>query len=395
MAEPIGESAVRSDAEAASDPSPAAVATTAARALALGSALATRDALRGLGHDLEAIGFRRLPAGWGGWEERQRILADSDDVLDRYHLLDEVRGREDALWIVTEDEMGAPQLSARVDLWRSVAINESQEHAVAWLRLLMADREPTAASAAAAALWKWQRPRESSITVPTPLHYARDALHRYAGSRITDARTIAVAALGPDDHREYFTLPRTGPSPTTSTTSLLVAGTGAWANSWYLKGGDFHSYILKEVRSDLFSGYHAFQWSGSYKASHRRKAARNLAGWVEDVVGHGLNTLFAHSYGGVIALNATTHGLQVQELVLLSVPAEQVRVEWRNIVRRTVSLRIHMDLVLLAARRPQHFTENVEENYLPHWFWKHSDSHDPEIWEREKCAKLLGLDPTY
>ena len=110
------------------------------------------------------------------------------------------------------------------------------------------------------------------------------------------------------------------------------------------------------------------------------------------MVGHGLNALFAHSYGGIIALNATTHGLKVKDLVLLSVPAENVPVEWRNI-ERAVSLRIHMDLVLLAARRPQYFTENVEENYLPYWFWRHSDSHDPEIWQSEKCPQLLGLDP--
>jgi pimeloyl-ACP methyl ester carboxylesterase len=110
------------------------------------------------------------------------------------------------------------------------------------------------------------------------------------------------------------------------------------------------------------------------------------------VVGHGLNTLFAHSYGGIIALKATTHGLLVNDLVLLSVPAESVPVEWRNI-KRTVSLRIHMDLVLLAARRRQYFTENVDENYLPGWFWWHSDSHNPEIWHSEKCPEMLGLDP--
>jgi pimeloyl-ACP methyl ester carboxylesterase len=253
----------------------------------------------------------------------------------------------------------------------------------------MADREPTAASAAAAALAKWQRLRD--ITVPTPLNYARAALEHYANSRITDASVIAVAALGIRDDNYFPTLSRKGPSPTSSTTSLLVAGTGAWANSWYLKGGDFHSYILREVRNDLFSGYHAFSWSGAYKKRDRLVAARRLARWVDDAVGHDLNALFAHSYGGIVALNATTHGLRVKDLVLLSVPAEEVRVEWRNI-ERAVSLRIHMDLVLLAARRPQYFTENVEENYLPQWFWKHSDSHEPEIWEREKCPKLLGLD---
>lgn len=389
MAEPIAESAVRSDAEAASDPSPAAVATTTARALALGSALATPNALRGMNEDLAAIGLRRLPAAWGGWEQRKQILAESDDVLEHYHLLDEVRSREEARWVVTDDQAGVPQWSARVDLWRAVATNGHQEDAVAWLRLLMADREPTAASAAAAALAKWQRPKD--IAIPAALNYARDALAHYADSRIAGASIIAVAALGIRDNEYFPTLSRRGPSPTGSTTSLLVAGTGSWANSWYLAGGDFHSYILREVRDDLFSGYHAFQWSGAYKKRHRLEAARRLAGWVDDVVGDDLNALFAHSYGGIVALNATTHGLKVKDLVLLSVPAEEVRVEWRNI-GRAVSLRIHLDLVLLAARQPQYFTENVEENFLPHWFWNHSDSHDPEIWQTEKCPKLLGLD---
>jgi hypothetical protein len=54
-------------------------------------------------------------------------------------------------------------------------------------------------------------------------------------------------------------------------------------------------------------------------------------------------------------------------------------------------LRIHMDIVLLAARRAQRFTENVEEHYLPHWFWNHSDSHDPAIWRSETCPETLGL----
>lgn len=103
-----------------------------------------------------------------------------------------------------------------------------------------------------------------------------------------------------------------------------------------------------------------------------------------------LNSVFAHSYGGVIALKATMYGLVIKDLVLLSVPAENVRVEWRSI-ERAVSLRIHMDLVLLAARRPQRFTENVEEHYLPHWFFNHGDSHDPALWRKEESARRLKL----
>jgi len=50
-----------------------------------------------------------------------------------------------------------------------------------------------------------------------------------------------------------------------------------------------------------------------------------------------------------------------------------------------------MDLVLLAARRPQRFTENVEEHYLPHWFFDHGDSHDPALWRKEDSTRKLKL----
>jgi hypothetical protein len=343
--------------------------------------------------ELVAIGLLRRPTRWGGWEQRKQILASSDDILGRFHLLDEIRNREEERRVVSDAGAGPPEWSARADLWRSLATSGRQDEAVAWLRMLMADREPTAAAAAAVALARWQKPREETeIAIPAALECAREVLPGYASSRNSDASAIAGAALGEGDDTTYARLPKTGRAPEGPTTSLLVAGTGAWANAWYMTGGDFHTYIRNEVRQDLFSGYYAFQWSGALKKKHRKVAAEYLAGWVNDVVGHGLNALFAHSYGGIIALNATTHGLVVKDLVLLSVPAEDVRVEWRNI-GRAVSLRIHMDLMLLAARRPQYFTENVEENYLPGWFWRHSDSHNPEIWQSEKCPETLGLDP--
>ena len=72
--------------------------------------------------------------------------------------------------MVSDAESGAPEWSARVDLWRSVATNGRQDAAVAWLRMLMADREPTAAAAAAVALARWQKPRErEEIAVPAAL----------------------------------------------------------------------------------------------------------------------------------------------------------------------------------------------------------------------------------
>ena len=216
-------------------------------------------------------------------------------------------------------------------------------------------------------------------------------LPRYAISRNPDASAIAGAALGTGDGTLYAGLPVSGPSPTGPTTFLLVAGTGAWANTWYMTNGDFHTYILNEVRQDLFSGYHAFQWSGAYKKRDRDVAAERLARWVEGVVGHGLNALFAHSYGGIIALNATTHGLKAGSRAVERSGREcSCRVaEYRA---RCVAANSHGS-GSPAARRRQYFTENVEENYLPYWFWRHDDSHNPEIWQSEKCPEMLGLDP--
>jgi pimeloyl-ACP methyl ester carboxylesterase len=388
MAEPIGEGAVRADAEAASDPSPVGIATTAARALALGSALASPGALRGIETDLTAIGLSRLPATWGGWERRGQIIEDSDEVLNEYGLLEEIRQREEERWIATSSDSYDLLRSERVDLWRVVAAEARQADAIAWLRMVMTDQEPTAAAAASAALARWQKRQDTAV--PTSLTCAREVLTQYASSDAVDAAAIAYAALGSENAVQQQLLSDKKSSTVGRTLSIIVHGTAAWSKSWWLAGGDFHTYILQEVRPDLFSGYNAYQWSGAYNRRTRNIAAERLAGWARDSIGDCLNTVFAHSYGGVIALNATTQGLAIKDLVLLSTPAEDVRVEWRNI-ERAVSLRIHMDIVLLAARRAQRFTENVEEHYLPHWFWNHSDSHDPALWRSERCSEALGL----
>ncbi len=175
MAEPIDEGAVQADAETASDPSPVGIATTAARALALGSALATPGALRGMEADLAVIGLSRLPSFWGGWAQRGQIVDASDQVLDRYGLLEEIRQREEERWIATSSD-SYDLRSARVDLWRLVAAEARQADAIAWLRMVMTDQEPTAAASAALARWQ----KRQDIPVPTSLACAREVLTRYA-----------------------------------------------------------------------------------------------------------------------------------------------------------------------------------------------------------------------
>lgn len=382
----------RSDDSAVVDPSASGVATTAARALALGAALTASQALDGLEVELAEIGLARLPTYWGGWEERVEVIDRSDRLLAEYDVLEEVREQERPDTPLTITPAGAPGRGARVDLWAQIASEPSPENSVAFLRLLMTDREPVAAAAAASALSSWRRTRE--VAPPEPLLHARTLTRSYARSDIPGANEIASASIG-DPNRPVDELPddvlgENASDPQAESLSTMVHGTAAYAGDWWYPGGDFHSYVLAKIRRDLYAGGQAFTWSGAYKTKHREVAAQRLARWAATAHPGQLHTVFAHSYGGVIALRATTFGLRVEELVLLSVPAESVPVEWRNI-GRTVSLRIHMDLVLLAARRRQRFTENVEENHLPQWFWRHGDSHSSEVWRDLRCAAQLTL----
>ena len=382
----------RSDDSAVVDTSASGVASTAGRALALGCALTASEALDGLAGELSEIGLPRLPAYWGGWEERVHVIARSDRVLAQFGVLDEVQEQERRDAPLTITPAGSPERAARVDVWTQVAAEPTPENSVAFLRLLMTDREPVAAAAAAAALSSWRRSKE--IPPPEPLLRAHALARSYAASDIPRASELARASIGDPDAPLEDQVDESFDGPArehhAESVSLMVHGTGAYIGDWWYPGGDFHTYVLAQIRPDLYAGGHPFTWSGAYKKKHREVAAKRLARWAADAQPDGLHTVFAHSYGGIIALRATIYGLRLEELVLLSAPAERVPVEWRN-VGRAVSLRIHMDLVLLAARRRQQFTENVEENHLPMWFWRHGDSHSPKVWDDLRCAAQLFL----
>jgi hypothetical protein len=381
---PSPEVSPRRDAQANVDPSVAGALNTAARALVVGAALGTTDALTGMQDDVGAIGFERLPEPWDSWAERADLHDASNVILREYGRIDEIRSREASNWLGDGDQTLRPQ---RTDLWPRVARGD-RAACVAWLRLLMTDHEPVAAASAATALADWDH--EEDAPVPSAFERARQLTLTYTtDERSPMAQQIASAAVGDRFDTETET---EVPAPPTEagkrgTVSLLVHGTAAWKGAWWFPQGDFHDYVLAHIRPDLYSGGRPFSWSGKYKQSHREVAAKRLALWAS---GDSLNTVFAHSYGGVIALLATTHGLTINELVLLSVPAEKVDVDWDRIAR-AVSLRIHLDLVLLAARRKQAFNLPVSEHFLPRWFRGHADSHDIGIWHEHDVARALGL----
>jgi hypothetical protein len=218
------------------------------------------------------------------------------------------------------------------------------------------------------------------------------------GTRSEDnlVRNVAATALArvAPEHLRLRALTRSSPTKTAkkpANTSLLVHGTFARTSSWWQPGGDFHNYVLGNVRADLYGAADRFEWSGGYSDAARALGATELREWVD---AHGLSGLdtFGHSHGANLAMLATQNGLTAGTLVLMSCPVHVPKyIADFTRVTRVVSVRVHLDLVILADRGGQRFNHpNIEEHVLPVWF-DHSATHDPAIWRRHGVKTLLGL----
>ncbi|PTQ83094.1 hypothetical protein C8R21_10297 [Nitrosospira multiformis] len=164
-------------------------------------------------------------------------------------------------------------------------------------------------------------------------------------------------------------------------TSLIIHGTWARTASWWQPGGDFHTYILQSVDPSVYSGSDRFEWSGGYSDQARALAALTLTAWVQ---GKGLESpdFFAHSHGANVVLLAN-QAIDIGRMVLLACPVHPHKY-WPNFghVNRVVSVRVRLDLVILADRGGQRFNHpDIIENVLPVWF-DHSAPHEPDIWIR-------------
>jgi hypothetical protein len=210
---------------------------------------------------------------------------------------------------------------------------------------------------------------------------------------VRDVAATALARVAPE-HTSLRALTKSKPTKTKkkpSHTSLLVHGTFARSASWWQPGGDFHSFILANVRPDLYSAADRFDWSGGYSDAARAIGATELRDWV---AAHGLGglDLFGHSHGANIAMLATQSGLTIGTLVLLSCPVHIPKyIADFTRVTRCVSLHVRMDLVVLADRGGQRFNHpNIEEHVLPIWF-DHFATHDPAVWKKHRVKDMLGL----
>ena len=171
---------------------------------------------------------------------------------------------------------------------------------------------------------------------------------------------------------------------------MLIHGTFAHDSEWWQPGGDFHTYILNNVRPDLYSEADRFDWSGGYSDQARALGADHLHLWIAQK-DFPQPALFTHSHGGSVAMLASHQpGLNMGELVLLSCPVhvDKYMPDFKS-VRKVVSIRVHLDLVILADRGGQRFRHpQIEENILPIWF-EHSATHEPAVWQEHNVAALL------
>jgi hypothetical protein len=207
---------------------------------------------------------------------------------------------------------------------------------------------------------------------------------------VRDLAATALARVAPE-HPRLFDLtkpaPLAGGEPTR--TSLLVHGTYARNASWWQPLGDFHLY-LAAVRPDLYGAADQFSWSGGYSDAARALAAVELQNWAGARNLAGLD-LFTHSHGGSACMLASQAGMSIGKLVLLSCPVHfpKYMPRFDRIAGGVVSVRVHLDLVILADGGGQRFNHpQIRENVLPVWF-NHSATHDRATWQRHNVPAML------
>jgi hypothetical protein len=170
-------------------------------------------------------------------------------------------------------------------------------------------------------------------------------------------------------------------------TSVTIHGTWArFRSTWWCAGSPFFQYLQRNVSPDLYGDTDQFRWTGQYTESARQAAASDLIRWTAKKEVRRFDTIFAHSHGGNVALNAARDGLAIGLLVLMSVPARwRDWDEWEKIeanAKRIVSLRCRFDLAILADRTPQKFNSHPVRELLPPGLWfSHGSILDAQTWE--------------
>jgi hypothetical protein len=211
-------------------------------------------------------------------------------------------------------------------------------------------------------------------------------------------RSLGAAALvrDADAYETASELDLQAPPDAVSTSpsvSTMIHGTWAYMGDWWRpRVGDFHRFIGDKYRRNLYSGGAYFHWSGNYKPRHRARAAEFFAEWVTDRAPAGIQSSFAHSYGGEIAARALTLGTPIQELILLSTPVtSHVKAAARSSAR-LIDIRLPFDPVLALELKTQRIPMNHNvTRVLTSWRLDHGATHKESTWLADNIAARAQL----
>jgi hypothetical protein len=189
-----------------------------------------------------------------------------------------------------------------------------------------------------------------------------------------------------------LTPPTAGAQGLATSGLMLIHGTNfpPARPTWSVPGtGPLFNYI-RSIRPDLYGKSDYFRWEGGYSDYAREVAADNLINWVHSRSLRGIDGV-THSHGGNV-LMAATKGTSFSKVIFLSCP-----VHWNkyqpasNSIKKAISIRIKLDLVILGDRANQRFPNGsgISETVLPIWFTSHSDTCEPKIWQKQKLDQFL------
>ncbi len=236
-----------------------------------------------------------------------------------------------------------------------------------------------------------------------------ELMQRGSGSDDPLTRGVATAFMGGSDGLAQSAMQSSLPAlRLIDPTSTLIHGTWGLVtdDGWHKPGSPMHHHLRSTVTGNLYDGNEYYVWNGGYSDQDRASGASDLSRW-RDVVSDvdWLDTVYAHSHGGNVALNSLAMGQRIKMLVLLHTPAiHRSDEDWAKIresVRTVVVMRTRMDLVVLAdSLRHRENRLKFNPSKLPHFpvvdHWKHRDawlshSHfiNVENWIRDDLSDIV------
>jgi len=249
-------------------------------------------------------------------------------------------------------------------LWRSAEYSHNPSDAVALLRTAtLPEFEPSDIEqvAAAASLFclgaEEEQPRLAAFACSSNqlvAGIASAALGTQPGTQQRTQQRPATRAASSSASRASDALPSSGGG--SDATSIAIHGTGDQldepGDAWWHPTTALSALVRSRATPSLYSGDDNFRWTGGYSDLDRDSAARELVTWQRRQGLDRLDTIFAHSHGGNIALSALNDFGSCSLLVLMHTPVvPREAEEWQALasrVGRVLDCRTRMDLVVLA-----------------------------------------------